>query len=462
MQTARRCAADSKKEDLVVKNLSPVTRRELLRQSSLAAAGLAAAPLLGGPQRASAQGGVELVFWDSLFVENEAIPIDQWFITQAIARFESEFPDIHINRVAQSSDIATYDQILQAANLASNGPDVLTHFAGGGILSFTQFLEPLDQYFSQAERDQLTGWDSVREDFKPDGAIVAVPYGAGSYFEVLYNRELMQQAGVDPDAQEWPATWEELLELAQGIKDAGVNPFAIGEQQGYTGAWVMATLVGGQIGTEGFFGMRAGTVPLNDPSMITGYEQYKQPYDRQYVNGGAGSLTNEEGQQLFVRGEGAMLIQGGWFNKAAVEALGEKVGNFPIPTLADAPHAGAIAGGPNVSLGITNYSEHKPEAVEFLKFLLRPKILDLYVSAGQVEPSNHEDADLSVIQNPLLRNQAEWLQTRETIYPFDNIMPQVINDLFYRTNASIFTGRVSPEDGANELQSEYEDELAKQ
>ena len=446
----------------MVKTVYPVTRRELIRRSSLAAAGLVAAPLLGSTQPASAQGGVELVFWDSLFLEDEAIPIDEWFITQAIARFETEYPDIRINRVAQSSDIATYDQILQAANLASNGPDVMTHFAGGPILSFAQFLEPLDQYFSQEERDQVTGWDAVREDFLPDGAIVGIPYGAGSYFEVMYNRELMQQAGVDPDAQDWPATWEELLELAQGIKDAGINPFAIGEQQGYTGAWVMATLVGGQIGTEGFFGMRAGTVPLNDPSMITGYEQYKQPFDRQFVNGGAGSLTNDEGQQLFLRSEGAMLIQGGWFNRAAVNELGENVGNFPIPTLAGAPYAGAIAGGPNVSLGITTYSERKPEAVEFLKFLLRPEILDLYVSAGQEEPSNHTDADVSVIQNPLLRNQAEWLQTRETIYPFDNIMPQVINDLFYRTNASVFTGRVSPEEAANELQREYEEVLAQQ
>ena len=46
----------------------------------------------------------------------------------------------------------------------------------------------------------------------------------------------------------------------------------------------MATLVGGQIGTEGFFGMRAGTVPLNDPSMIAGYEQYKQPFDRELAS----------------------------------------------------------------------------------------------------------------------------------------------------------------------------------
>jgi hypothetical protein len=101
MQTARRCAADSKKENPVAKTHSPMTRRELIRRSSLAAAGLAAVPLLAGARPASAQGGVELVFWDSLFIEDEAIPIDQWFITQAIARFHEEFPDIRINRVAQ-------------------------------------------------------------------------------------------------------------------------------------------------------------------------------------------------------------------------------------------------------------------------------------------------------------------------------------------------------------------------
>lgn len=433
-----------------------VSRREVLRRLGGVGAGLGAAPLLGRANQARAQETVELVFWDSLFVEDEAIPKEQWFITQAIDRFHAEFPNIRINRVAQSSDIATYDQILQAANLARNGPDVLTHFAGGPILSFADFLEPLDQSFSAEERDQITGWDAVREDFRPDGAIVAIPYGAGSYFEVMYNADLMQQAGIDPATQEWPATWEELIELAQQIKDAGINPFAIGEQQGYTGAWVMATLVGGQIGTAGFFDMRAGTLPLNDPSMVTGYENYKQPYDRELVNGGAGSLTNDEGQQLFLRGEGAMLIQGGWFNKEAVAGLGEKVGNFPIPTLAEAPHAGAVAGGPNVSVAITNYSQRKEQAVEFLKFLLRPEIIDLYVQVGQVEPSNHKDADVSVIENPLLRNQAEWLKERETIYPFDNIMPQAINDLFYRTNASVFTGRVSPQDAADELQREYE------
>jgi ABC-type glycerol-3-phosphate transport system substrate-binding protein len=35
----------------------------------------------------------------------------------------------------------------------------------------------------------------------------------------------------------------------------------------------------------------------------------------------------------------------------------------------------------------------------------------------------------------------------------------VINDLFYRMNATVFTGRTTPQEAADELQSEYQDEL---
>ena len=443
----------------MVKDSRRIDRRRFLQASGAVAAGLAAAPLAVATPTKAQDAPVELVFWDSLFAESDEIPKSEWFITQAIERFQEANPNITINRVQQSSDIATYDQVLTAANLAKNGPDVLTHFAGGGILSYAKSLEPLDSYFTQEERDQVIGWDAVREDFKPDGAIIAIPYGAGSYFEVMINKPLMEQAGIDMASFSPPETWEAFLDLAQKIKDAGVTPIVLGEQEGYTGAWVMATLVGGQIGTQGFFDMRAGTLPLNDPSMVTGYEQYRQPYARGLVNDGAGSLKNSEGQELFLRGEGAMFIQGGWFNKDAYAALGDDLDNFPIPTLSEAPHAGGIAGGPNVSVAITNYSQHKDEAVTFLKFLLQPEILDLYVQVGQVEASNHKNANPDVIENPLLRNQAEWLQTRETIYPFDNIMPQVINDLFYRTNATVFTGRTAPQDGADALQAAYQDEL---
>jgi raffinose/stachyose/melibiose transport system substrate-binding protein len=402
-----------------------------------------------------AQAPVELVFWDTLFTQSEDLPKDQQFILQAIDKFQAENPGIKVKRVVQSNDIATYDNALRSAGIAKSGPDLATQFAGGPVLSFAPFIEPLDSYFTKEEMDPVLGWESVREDFKTDGKILAVPYGAGSYFEVLYNKDLFKKAGIPEDFTP-PQTWEDFLALAQKIKDAGVQAVVIGEQEGYTGAWVMATLVGGQLGPNGFFDMRARKVPINDASMITAYENYKKLYDLGLTNKDAGSRTNQQGQELFFQGKGAIWIQGGWANRDVYDALGDKVGNFPIPTLAGSKYAGGIAGGPNVSVALMNYSQHKPEGIKFLKFLLRPEIIDLYVKLSQVEPSNHKQADPSVIQNPLLQKQAEWLKAGKTIYPFDNIMPQEINDLFYRMNAAVFIGKKTPQEGAGELQAAYD------
>ena len=235
-----------------------------------------------------------------------------------------------------------------------------------------------------------------------------------------------------------------------------MQPFAIGEQEGYTGAWVMATLVGGLVGPEVFFDMRAREVPINAPEWVEAYEAYRQLYELGLVNVDAGSTPSGDGQLLFTQGKAAMWIQGGWANRDIYDIFGENAGLFPIPTLDGSVYPGGIAGGPNIALSVMNYSQHKEEAVRFIKFMVRPDILDLYVSVNQTEPSNHLQADPSVIQNPLLQAQAEQLLAGRTIYPFDNIMPGEINSMFYRLNSAVFIGQLAPQDAADQLQAAYE------
>ncbi|MBK8019935.1 MAG: extracellular solute-binding protein [Chloroflexi bacterium] len=404
----------------------------------------------------AAQEPVTVVFWDNLFAIVEDGPREDQFILVAIDRFQEEYPNVVIERVHQAPDLGTFDQLLRAASIAGNGPDVFNQFAGGSLISFAPFIEPLDSYFSEEEMSQLVGWDSVRNDFRVDGELLGVPYGAGSYFAVYYNKEKMAEGGVDMENFTPPATWEEMIALAQGIKDNGVLPFAIGEQEGYTGAWVMATLVGGLMGPEVFFNMRSREVPINTPEWITAYEAYRQLYDLGLTNVDAGSTPSGEGQLMFTQGDSAMWIQGGWANKDLVNIFGDNIGLFPIPALADSVFPGGIAGGPNISLAVSNYSQVKEEAITFIKFLMRPDILDLYVALNQTEPSNHLQADTSVLQNPLLQAQADQLLGGKTIYPFDNIMPGEINSMFYRLNAAVFIGQMSSQDAANELQAAYD------
>lgn len=405
---------------------------------------------------AIAQEPVTVVFWDNLFAVDETRPPEEEFVFRAIAMFEAEHPNIKIDRVHQAPDLGTFDQLLRAASIAGNGPDVFNEFAGGSLISFAPFIEPLDSYFTADEISQIVGWDSVRNDFRADGALLGVPYGAGSYFAVYYNKEKMTEGGVDMDNFTPPATWEEMLDLAQGIKDHGVLPFAIGEQEGYTGAWVMATLVGGLMGQDVFFKMRSREVPINSPEFVEAYDAYRQLYERGLVNVDAGSTPSGDGQLMFTQGESAMWIQGGWANRDLVDVFGDNVGLFAIPTLAGSVYPGGIAGGPNISLAVTSYSQHKPEAVEFIKFMIRADILDMYTQINQTEPSNNLAADPSVITNPLLQTQAEMLLSGRTIYPFDNIMPGELDALFYRLNAAVFIGQMSPQEAADQLQSAYD------
>ena len=115
------------------------------------------------------------------------------------------------------------------------------------------------------------------------------------------------------------------------------------------------------------------------------------------------------------------------------------------------------AGGPQNAFSITNYSKHQDEAKDFLRFLTRPDIQDMYVEKTQIEPSNSRSADPTVILNPLLQTQAAQLtETQTLVYPFDNVMPQAVIDLFYRLNASVFLGTTTPEDAVAQLQAAFD------
>lgn len=414
----------------------------------------------GGSTGASTGGGggepVTITFWDrQLFGDGGTSdrPREEWFSTQAIERFEEAHPDIKVKVVYTTGDLTAADNQFRAAGIAKNGPDVATLYAGGPTLAFANLLQPLTNDIGDL-KDQLTGWESVTEDFQPDGEILGVPYGAGSYFYVFYNRALLREAGVEEDPK--PASWQEFQALIKQLKDGGVDPIAIGDQEGYEGAWVFSALAGGQVGTEGFQAMRNHERDVDDPGVVEGWSAWNGLYESGLVNKDAAALKQDEAVARFQSGKVAMVIGGGWLNQQLYDELGDDVGSFPIPQLEGAPFAGSITGGPNVALVVTKYAKHKEQAIEFVKFMASAEIIDLYVKIKQTEASNHADADTSAITNPLLRQQADELKAGKTIYPFDNIMPGKVNDLLYRLDPQVLTGQESAADAAQQLEEANE------
>lgn len=427
----------------------------------VAAAGLVAGLAACAPS-GNDSGKTELLIWDTGLLgklNEDGSVADNSFLDKAAAMYMEENPDVSIEIVQQGGDISTNAAQFEAASIAGNGPDIRIQYSGGPTLSFSDFFLDLNDTFDEATFEDMTGWNTLRADYEPDGALYGMPYGSGTYFTVFVNNKLVEAAGMDPTYV--PETWEDMIAMGEEYKEksGGLNPFWVANLEGYVGAWVVGALAGGELGADGFTAQYRGDEPIDSEGMIKAYQAWADLYASGLTNPDAGEVSNGESTDGFIQEKGAYYIVGMWEDVNMTNEFGEDVESFFIPVLDGAEYPSVAAGGPVMGVSITNYSEHQEAAQDFLRYLAQPSMQDLYVSMVQYEASNSRTADPSVIENPLLQQQAAQLQEIETlVYPFDNVMPQAVIDLFYRLNASVFLGTVTPEDAVAQLQAAFDAE----
>jgi ABC-type glycerol-3-phosphate transport system substrate-binding protein len=186
-------------------------------------------PATGAPPSAASEAPAELsgalTVWDWQYTSERwgaaLKAIDEAFIAQ--------HPAVTIEHVGQPND--TYYQLIQAANSAQAGPDVAMMHAGTfGVLNYPDSLAPLNDYITPESKESLDGWESVGAGFDPDGTLYGVP-GSRSGWVFYYNKELFEEAGLDPDSP--PTTWDALVDAATKLKAAGITPFGGGNADGW-------------------------------------------------------------------------------------------------------------------------------------------------------------------------------------------------------------------------------------
>ena len=177
---------------------------------------------------------VTLKVWDPGLMghlKDGALDTKNSFIYKAKIAYEKLNPHVTID--ISEIDGGVSDTQFKAASIAKNGPDIKIGFAGGNTLSFAAFLEPLDKYFTKTELALIKGTGTVRQGYDPTGPLLAMPYGAGSYFYVFYDKRVMAANNIDMTNP--PKTWEAFLALAKKLKSAGVEtPIWETNLEGYT------------------------------------------------------------------------------------------------------------------------------------------------------------------------------------------------------------------------------------
>ena len=220
------------------------------------------------------------------------------YFEDAASAFEEANPgtDIQI-------EVVPWDVLLQRlttdiaagvnADLSIIGTRWLVDFVQEGIAA------PLDDFMDDAFRDRFI--DVFLSPSVMDGQTFGLPIAASAR-AMYYNRDLLEQAGLDTP----PDTWEELEEAARAISAIGDDIAGFGMQGSaietdvyfYYAFWAH----GGELVTAD------GRSGLDSPAGIAAATLYKQMIDEGLTQPGMTAFTREDVQNLFKQGRVGMMI----------------------------------------------------------------------------------------------------------------------------------------------------------
>jgi raffinose/stachyose/melibiose transport system substrate-binding protein len=411
--------------------------------------GVAAAGLGLRPSGQAAAQDAAITFWNpGLFPMVD--PIDKakrpedFYISQAIVRFQDANPGVTVQMETLPDGTDSFTKF-RTASVAQNGPDVMGMWSGSYMLGVQDFLEPLNEYFTAEERKRITGWEATSADFRADSdQIYGVPAGSDGTSCFYYNKELLTSAGVDPDAS-WPASFDEFATMLGTIAESGVTPMALYDNAiiWQVLSWWQAQMLGGadQVGK-----IVTGETNFSNPTLIDIVTNWQTLRD--YTAPGAETMTGPEAQQLFYAGQVALTTATFTILTDAREALGENLGMVKIPDYsAEAPLKSGGIGGAGTALVVSNYSEVKEQAVNFIKHLMSKEEQEHKAASGEGSLLNVTDVDTSqYYTDPLKQTQQEWATEPSTVFWLDNLYPVELTNEIKAQSQLAWTDQISAEE----------------
>jgi raffinose/stachyose/melibiose transport system substrate-binding protein len=146
-----------------------------------------------------------------------------------------------------------------------------------------------------------------------------------------YNKQIFADNGL-----EVPTTWDGMLQAAETLNEAGIQPFAVSGQQ----RWPITRLINGYVmrlyGYDVMARVAEGELQVTDPGFIEAAQVVQDMGMNGYFGPGPNTLDYGPAQDLFLQGEAAMYYMGSWavrdFNNPEVNQIGvDNIGFFNIP-----------------------------------------------------------------------------------------------------------------------------------
>lgn len=380
--------------------------------------------------------------------------ITQWGLTlseagkaqldELTSEFESANPDINIEFVEKGTD-QIKSSLAQAVGTKA-APDFYSYWSGlglGGTLVELGASLDLTKYYEQY------GWD----DRFTDAALSSVTQYGGHHGvpavanteAIVYNTELFDKAGINSI----PTTYEELLDAAEKLKAAGITPIAFGGTVNWYVMRLLDNILETKCGAElndALTGLRADWA--EEPCVEESFAELKTWADK-YFNEGWVSATDQQGQNVFIQGEAAMLLEGDWIGVTldAAEFPADKLGVFAFPT-----GTSRIYGLQNATY-VSASTEHPEEVARYLDWLTSPEIQTKYaasLSGGVPVVKGVEPADngSGITDDFIAVTEAAAGQFQNN----DQTLPSNVVTEYWRLMNGVATGSIPASEAGNLMQ----------
>lgn len=389
-----------------------ISRRDFIRSASAMAAlpfiASCGASAPAAPAETSNQGQAA----DAPASSGEPVKITMWTWygeqEKEFPKLDEEFNKAHPDIIAENRIYgeSEYLPVLEAAIAGKTGPDILgphVHAIEYGLAGQTVDLnETLGEDFLKQF------FPSTRRQFTAEGKQYAIGWMAQT-FGFFYNPPLFEKAGITTP----PETWDEVIEVCQQIKAAGIIPWSFNESDKWLGADFFLPLI---------------TQATDNPDLVYDLDDHTKPgvsWDSEPViealnlvdrlvkgevfQEGALGTDYDQATALFYSGKAAMYFAGSWIPQGIVQnappELAEAYRVFKTPAWASGKRhwCGNQAG---AALAI-NANGHVEQAAEYLKFIYEPDRYSATMNSSLAMPST--EAAAAKVDDPIIKEMTSWL-----------------------------------------------------
>lgn len=374
-----------------------------LRTAAMATALVAAAALAGcAADDPSGSGTI------SLWARSDTSP----FIEPLVDAYNAEHDvTVELTLVPAGS---SFTQKLGAALASGTGPDLVSlnlvyapYFASAG-----QLVDVSDKAAELGYLDELNA--SERKLGTWDDKLYALPF-TGDASALLYNRQLFEEAGLDPEAP--PTTWQEIADAAAAITALGDDTYGY-YFPGSGSGWNLFTFTpfiwadGGDV----LVGEGADQQPnLDSPEVQDALGFYRDLWDAGVIPASAETDDGSQILSLFAAGKVGMLANGAF-------AYSELTANYPDIDFGITPIPGSSGGTASFAggdtLAITKDSDDVDAAWDFIAWATSQSAQQEYIAGAGVVPIREDAVPSDAGDNfrALVTAMAEGRTPKSTVY----------------------------------------------